>query len=210
MTPLTDAMLWRHATKSFDPEKTVSDTDVDELLEVLWLSPSSYGLQPWTFIVVTDPTLKEKIRAVSKDQRQVTECGHLIVLCALKTMDEAYVQRFVKTTKQERNLDDARAKALKEKLWANVLAKTEDERHFWMEKQTYIALGTLLTACAIKRIDSCPMEGFSREAVDEILGLAATNLRCITMCPIGYRGEGDELATMKKVRWPKDQVIVRR
>ncbi len=209
-TPLIDAMQWRHATKSFDAAKKVSDADLEELLEALRLSASSYGTQPWAFIVVTDQGLKDKLSKAAYDQRQVRECSHLVVLASFRTMDEAYVDAYIASIAEERGMTAESLKGFRDTMANKVRTTSPEDLRVWMEKQTYIALGTLLTAAALKKIDSCPMEGFDKNAVDEILGLEAQNLHAVTMCPLGYRGEADYLAIMKKVRWPKEKVIIRR
>ncbi len=207
---LIDAMQWRHAAKSFDASKKVPESDIEELLEILRLSASSYGMQAWKFVVVTDQAIKDRLAKAAHDQRQVKECSHLIVLASFRTIDVAYVDSYVRSIAKERGVSAESLKGFHDMMTGKITSTPEDELRFWMEKQTYIALGTLLTAAAVKRIDACPMEGFDRRAVNEILDLEAENLNAITMCPLGFRGSADYLATMKKVRWPKETVILRK
>ncbi len=204
---LIDAMNWRHATKGFDTYKKVSDADLNELTDVLRLSPSSYGIQPWKFIVVKDQAIKDKLQAAAYNQAQIGQSSALVVLCAINGMDEAYIQKYIDSIVATRGVTTESLKGFQDMMIGSVKRQTPEQLSTWNQKQVYIALGTLLTACALKQIDACPMEGFDAAAFDEILGLKEKGLHATVICPIGCRGEGDYLATMKKVRFPKDQVI---
>lgn len=105
MTTLLDSLQWRYATKQFDPTQKISDTDLQQLTEALRLAPSSFGLQPWKFLVVTDPAVRETLVSHSRGQRQVADASHLIVLCARDTVDEAYVESYIADVAQTRSLD---------------------------------------------------------------------------------------------------------
>ncbi|MBP9773174.1 MAG: NAD(P)H-dependent oxidoreductase [Candidatus Peribacteraceae bacterium] len=207
MSQFIDALNWRYATKKFDATKKISQADLDELLESLRLSASSYGLQPWKFLVITDPAMRQKLQAVAWNQSQITESSHLIVLCAKTDIDEQYIKDFVAFTAKERGADPATLAGYQEMMVKNIASMPIDMKQIWMAKQAYIALGTLLTAAAFKKIDATPMEGFDKAKFDEILDLKKKGWMSVVACPVGYRAEDDYLAKEKKVRFPKEQVI---
>jgi len=205
---MNDYLNWRYATKQFDPLKKISMTEFDELLEVLRLSPSSFGLQPWKFVVVQDQVLRKEIRKHAWDQAQVTDASHLIILCSLKTMDEAYIKNCVHDIARVRSLPMDSLAGYEQMMVSIVKTKSQDELSNWMKRQVYIALGMLLSACAQKRIDSCPMEGFNPKKVDEILGLDKQAIESVVLCPVGYRSQEDQYASLKKVRFQKNEILI--
>lgn len=199
---LHDDLLRRYATKKFDAAKKVSDADLQELLESLRYSPSSYGLQPWHFLVVTDADVRAQLRPHSWNQPQITDASHLIVLCAKTDMDGAYIERYVEKIMADRSLGEEDVAGYKGMMLTNVLeGKSDEARRQWMEKQVYIALGFLMSACMSKRIDSCPIEGFDRDAYDGILNLRSRGFEPVVLCPVGYRADDDGYATLPKVRF---------
>ena len=201
-------LLWRYATKKFDPKKIVGEKDLDQLLESLRLSPSSLGLQPWKFIVVTDKKLRQQLRFASWNQSQVTDASHSIVFCARKTIDAKYIDSYVALMKKERKMSTVKAFGYATYFKTYVAGKKPEEQKVWASKQVYIALGFLLYTAALLHIDSCPMEGFDLKKCDKILGLEKTDYTSIVLCPVGYRAQDDKYAKEKKVRWKKKQVIV--
>lgn len=207
---LVDALNWRYATKRFDPTKKIPEADWHALEQALVLSPSSIGLQPWKFFVITDPAVKTQLMGASYRQAQVTDCSHFVAFTARRDIDAAHVERHIARMAEVtgvtpeslekfrimtmRNLDKARA------------AGTLDA---WQEHQIYIALGQFMASAAVLGIDTCPMEGIEPEKYDEILGLAGSNYTTAVACAAGYRLPDDKYATMKKVRFKPEDVIVR-
>lgn len=204
---LLDSLQWRYATKQFDSSRAVLESDVQELLEAARLSASSYGLQPWKFVVISNPELKAQLVAPSYGQTQAEECSHLTVLCSKTEMDDAYIDRYIASVSSQRNAPVEALQGFADMMKQTVGSLSAEEKLGWMQRQAYIALGTLLTACAVKQIDSCPMEGFDRNAVDEVLGLSGQGLTATLLCPIGYRSEADATATRAKVRFSAEEVI---
>lgn len=199
---------WRYATKVFDPEKKISDSDLQDLKDSLRLSPSSYGLQPWHFLVITDPELLAELRPHSWDQAQVTDCSHFFVLCARTGMDEQYIMDYAQNVADTRGIEVSDIAMYVDMMKTNVLeGKSETERQSWMEKQVYIALGFLMSACAEKQIDSCPMEGLDKTEYDRILKLPEKGWTTVVACPVGYRAADDKYASLAKVRWPESETI---
>ncbi len=203
---ITEDLNWRYAAKKFGPNKKVPKKDLSELLEALRLSPSSYGLQPWKFLVITDKNLREKLRPHAHDQAQVTDASHLIVLCSITDINENYVRKYIESMAKTRKITVESLKGREDSIIAAMKRKTQDIREDWAQHQVFIALGMLLAACAQKRIDACPMEGFEREKFDEILGLKKKNLKSVVLCTVGYRGN-DDYAKKKKVRFEKKEIF---
>lgn len=205
MTDLIESLKWRYATKKFDPAQKVAEGDLNELLEVLRLAPSSFGLQPWSFMVITNPELRKKLQEHAWGQSQVVDASHLIVLTARTDLDEAYVKHYIDEVAEQRDIPEESLKGYHDMMSGFIQGKPKEELVVWAQKQAYIALGMLLEAAALKRIDACPMEGFDSAKFDEILGL--TNTTTTVLCPIGYRGD-DPVAKLAKVRFKKEDVVV--
>lgn len=204
---ITD-LKWRYATKKFDATKKIPDNDVYELLEVLRLSASSFGLQPWKFVVVTDKKLREELKKHAWNQLQITDASHLIILCSQKEVDENYVKKYLDYTAKERAVAAESFLSYQQMAMGFINAFSPEEQKQWKQKQVYLALGNLLTACAIKHIDSCPMEGFDSKMCDKILSLDKLGLESAVLCAVGYRADDDKNATLKKVRFKQEDVVV--
>jgi nitroreductase len=200
------ALRWRYATKSFDPSKKIPQDVLDGLLECLRLTASSFGLQLWKFLIISNPEIRANLLAPSYSQSQVVDASHLIVFCRPKSFDPTMIETFVNQTASTRNQSVESLAPFKEymdKATQNPSFPTEK----WMDNQLYIALGNLLSACALAGVDSCPMEGFSKPKYDEVLGLENDNLTAVVACPIGYRLESDKYASLAKVRYPLEKVV---
>lgn len=209
MSEILKALNWRYATQVFDQKKKISDKDLNELLEVVRLSPSSYGLQPWKFIVVENPELRKKIREAGYNQPKITEASNLIVFCTKIDISEEYIREIVKDTAKTRNILMDSLKGYENMLVDFRKSLTQEMIIEWAKRQVYIALGMLLEAAALKGIDAGPMEGFDSKAVDEILILPKEGYTTAVLCALGYRGE-DKTADYKKVRHHTSKVIERR
>ncbi|HLD40303.1 MAG TPA: NAD(P)H-dependent oxidoreductase [Candidatus Nanoarchaeia archaeon] len=205
MTDIIKALHWRYATKKYDPKK-VPEKDVDELLEVLRLAPSSFGLQPWKFIVVKNPELRAKLAAFS--QPKVAESSHIIVLCARTDVNEKFIKHYVESTAKIRKVPIESLKGFHDGMITSMNNMTPEKRIEWSKKQVYLALGMLLEAAALKGIDASPMEGFMPDKFDEILNLKKEHATAAVLCALGYRAADDGLAKAAKVRFPKEEVIV--
>ncbi len=205
---IIDALKRRYATKQFDTSKKIDDANFDALLEVIRLSPSSFGVQPWRFIVVRNPELREKLKAAAYGQPQVTEASHLIVFAIVNNLDEAYIDSFIKSTAEVRGISATTLQPVKEMIMGSVLSKSDTDKKAWSAKQLYISLGMLLEAAALLGIDASPMEGFDPAEFDEILGLKEKGLAATVICALGYRSESDPYATYPKSRFSKNEVVI--
>ena len=191
-----EKLNWRYATKVFDKSKKLSEDDLNILLESLRLTPSSFGLQPWKFVLVKNIDLREKIKDASYGQTQMTDASDLIVLCAKETITEDDVVKITGNNEGYKNM-----------IMGSIKNKSNDEILNWNAKQVYLALGFLLETAAIMNIDACPMEGFDNKKVDEILGLNEKGLKSVVICPVGYRSEDDKYANNPKFRFPQSELV---
>ena len=205
---LIEALNWRYAVKKFDNTKKIDEKTWNALEDSLVLTPSSYGLQPWKFLVLTDKSVMQKLTPVSWGQKQVEDCSHLVVFAVKEKMDEAHVQKFIDQTAKVRGIDAASLDGYKKMMIGDVVNGPRGLVSFeWAARQAYIALGNFMTACATLGVDTCPMEGIDPSKYDEILGLKGTGWRTVVACPAGYRSEDDKYASAKKVRFDNKDVI---
>lgn len=205
---LLDQLNWRYATKQFDSTRKISTEEWASLEEALRLSPSSVGLQPWKFLVITDPLLRAELQPFSYGQSQIVDASHLVVFTTRLNLNEADVDAHVARVAEVRGIpleDLAPLKAMAMNLV--VTGKSETERRDWAFNQTYLALGNLLTSAALLGIDACPMEGFSRDEYDRILGLTEQGLGSTVVATLGYRSSEDKYGTLPKVRFDHHEVI---
>ena len=205
---ILDSLNWRYATKVFDPAKKISSADWNALEESLILTPSSFGLQPWEFVLVENPSIREQLVKFSWNQRQVADASHLLVIAIRTDIDAKWVDRFVSRVEEIRG-DQGAFTGYRDMMAGFVSNLDEDGVKQWAKLQTYIALGQFMTCAALMEIDACPMEGFVADQYDEILGFKDKNLTTAVLCPAGYRSDEDKYAHLPKVRFPKDQMISR-
>lgn len=206
MKTILEDLNWRYATKKFDASKKISEEDLNVLLEVLRLAPTSYGLQPYKFLLVENSEIREKLREKS-GQDQITDASHLIVFCSYISIENHHIDAHMDNTQSSREIEDNALMG-----YGAFLKRTMDQLDLktkleWNTKQAYIALGFLLHACAQLRIDSTPMEGFDADGYDEVLDLKSKNLHAVIVCPIGYRSEEDETQYWKKIRKAPSELI---
>ena len=210
MTPteLTSQLRWRYATKAFDPQRTIDPPTWSALEQALVLTPSSFGLQPWHFLVLQDRALRESLVPHAWGQRQVADASHFVVFCARTQVGEADIDRLIRRTVQVRG-GSAEALAGYRKMMVGSIVEGGFRPIIreWAIRQVYIALGNFMTAAAAVGVDTCPMEGFDPAKFDEILGLPARGLTAAVCCAAGYRAASDRYAGLAKVRFPTDEVV---
>ncbi len=207
---LIGQLNWRCATKQFDPQRKISAADWTTLEEALVLTPSSFGLQPWKFVVVTDPAIRDKLVAASWGQRQVAEASHLVVFAIKKNLGEQDIDRHLNRVAEVRGVPRESLGSYRDMMVGSIVKGRNDaERRVWATKQVYIALGNFLTSAALLGIDACPMEGIEPAKYDEILGLDKQGLGAVVAAAAGYRAATDNYSQAKKVRFPRDEVLVK-
>lgn len=208
-TQLIGQLNWRYATKQFDPQRKISAGDWAALEQALLLSASSGGLQPWKFIVITDPELRAKLKPVSYGQTQITDASHLVVFASKIGFGEADVDAHIKRMSEIQVVPLDKLAPLRNMFMGGIVNSMDEAgRNAWARNQAYIALGNLLTSVALLGIDACPMEGFDRAKYDEILGLKAKGYASAVIATVGYRLATDKYAAAPKVRFPKEQVFI--
>ncbi len=207
---VVEALQWRYATRKFDPAKPVSAADWEALEQTLVLAPSSVGLQPWRFLVVTDQAMKEKLLSAAWNQVQVVECSHFVVFTVALGLGAAHVDKHIARMVEIRGgTVEALAKFRTMAVGNLEQARAEGRLDTWQTHQIYIALGQFMAAAAMMGIDTCPMEGFEPAKFDEIVGLKGSGYASVVCCAVGYRLPDDKFASLKKVRFKPEDVIVR-
>ena len=206
---ILDALKWRYAVKKYDAERKVSESDWNILEEALTLAPSSLGLQPYKFIVVTDPEVRERLKAAAYGQSQISDASHLVVFAYKKTLTEQDAERLIERIAEVRGVS-RESLADFEATVKNTAKNAVDGGYveIWNSRQAYIALGFLVETASMLGIDVTPMEGFIPERFNEILGLGDHS--AVALAAVGYRdAENDWLAPLQKVRMPNGELIQR-
>ena len=202
---------WRYATKKFDPAKRIPDSDWAALEQALILTPTSYGLQPYKFLILTDPALRAQLVPASWGQTQPVDCSHYVIFAARAQNTEADVDRYIARMAEVRGAAPEALAGFKKVLMGDVVDGPRGQVALeWAARQSYIALGNFMTSAALVGVDTCPMEGFEPAKYDEILGLPAQGFRAVVACAAGYRAADDKYAALPKVRFPASEIIDRR
>jgi nitroreductase len=209
LTPdqLLAALRWRYATKQFDATRMISDDVWNALEESLVLTPSSFGLQPWKFLVVKDPAIRARLRTESWDQPQVTDASHFIVVTARTDLTPADIDAWIERMAEIQGKSPDALAPLKGMIAGFAETMSREQRQAWNTRQVYIALGQLMTSAAVLGIDACPMEGISASAYDRILGLENSGYATVVACALGYRVDTDKYASTPKARFERAKVI---
>ena len=207
MKTLTDIMGWRYATKKMNSSTAVPQEKVEAIVEAVRLAPTSSGLQPFELLVITNKDLRAQIAQAANGQAQITDGSHLLVFAAWDNYTAERIDEVVQLTVEARG-DLPTLRGYFDFLKANYLKRDPEVNYAHAARQTYIAVGFALMAAAEQEVDSTPIEGFSPDAVDAILGLRERGLRSVVLMPLGYRDqEGDWLLPMPKVRKPRAAMV---
>lgn len=208
MSKIVEQMNWRYATKKFNINKKLSKAKIERLKESFNLTATSYGLQTIKMLIVSNDDIKKSLVSYSYNQNQVAEASHLLVICIQKNITDADVIGYFNNIRRLRNTPNAILDPFRKNLLKTMQDKSVEERQEWSKNQAYIALGNLMTVCAIEGIDACPMEGFVSEKYDDVLNLDALGLKSVLLLPVGYRAEDDMFASFKKVRKSLEETII--
>ncbi|MGP8021897.1 MAG: NAD(P)H-dependent oxidoreductase [Limisphaerales bacterium] len=207
---LHEALKWRYATKVFDPAKKIPDDIWQTLKQALVLTPTSYGLQPYKFLVIEKPARRAELLPHSWNQRQVVDASHFIVFTAQTKVTEADVDKLINHTSHARHIPAGSLDSYRGMMVGDLINGPRGKiAHEWATRQTYIALGNLMTCAAVLGVDACPMEGFVSAEYDRVLGLNGSGYASVVCCALGYRSANDKYAGLAKVRYePSDLVSV--
>ena len=202
MSTFIENQNWRYATKKFNSEKKISNSDLEILKEAIQLSSSSYGLQPYKVLIIENEEIRKQLQPASWGQSQITEASHLFVFASVTNVDAEYITRYAENMAKTRNIPFDSVKGYADFMIGNITTLTPEKQLIWAQKQAYLALGNLLNAAAELKIDVTPMEGFLPEQYNEILGLKEKGLHATLVATIGYRHDEDDTQHYAKVRKP--------
>jgi nitroreductase len=205
---LLESLRWRYATKSFDPARKIPADLWAVLEEALVLAPSSFGLQPYRFLVVKDSGVRERLLPHAWGQRQVVEASHFVVFAARTEITEAEIDAFLSHAASVRGIPVESLAGYRGMMTGTLLSEGfKALAPHWATRQAYIALGSLLTCAALLGVDACPMEGFVPAEFDKVLGLTGQGIASAAACALGYRSSADKAASAPKVRFPTSQLV---
>lgn len=205
---LLGALEWRYATKRFDPNKKIPADLWRALERALVLTPTSYGLQPYRFIVLTDLEKRAELIPHSRNQQQVVDCSHYVVMAARAKLTESDVDNWVQRLAQIRGLAAESLAAYRGMMVGDVVHGSRGKAsHEWAARQVYIALGNLMTCAAVLGVDACPMEGIVPSEYDRVLGLSDSGYATAVACALGYRAPDDKYASLPKARFDTEDLI---
>jgi nitroreductase len=205
---IIESLNWRYATKKFDPSRKIAKTDLEILKEAVRLSASSYGLQPYQVIMIDTLELREQIKDVAWNQGQITEASDVLIFANITALGSKEITDYIENMATTRKIPTSNLAGFESMMNKVITAFTPEEKETWSAKQTYIALGTLLSAAADLKIDATPMEGFDRSKVDTILKLKEKGLSATLIVTLGYRDENDDTQHWRKVRKPNEEFFI--
>jgi len=205
---LLSALNWRYATKVFDAAKKIPADAWKTLEQSLVLTPTSYGLQPYKFLVISNPAKRAELLPHSWNQKQVVDASHFVVFTARTEMTAADVDKLIKRTTDLRKLPADALNAYRGMMIGDVVNGPRGKTaHEWAARQTYIALGNLMTCAAVLGVDACPMEGLVPTEYDKVLNLNGSGYATVVACALGYRAASDKYASLAKVRYEAKEII---
>lgn len=205
---IIEKLNWRYATKKFDDSRRLSDKKVNLLKQAFNLTPTSYGIQTVKMLIINNDDIKSKLVGLCYGQKQVKNASHVLAICIQDKVDVKDVDAHFDNIKKIRKTPEIVLAKFREEQKDFIKSKTDEEISIWCINQAYIALGNLMTVCAVEDIDACPMEGFLPEKVNDLLGLDKYGLKSILLLPVGYRAKDDVFAGFKKVRKDMSETII--
>lgn len=206
---LLQQLGWRYAVKKFDPDRKVAAEQLEKILEAVRLAPSAFGLQPYRLLVITDKQVREALVEHSMHQDKVLNSAHLLVFAIRREINDADIEHYLQLIAETRDTPLENLAGLERILREFISAMSPEGYRNWATHQAYLALGNLLTACALAQVDACPMEGFAPAAYDHLLQLDQIGLAATVIAVLGYRAADDSYARLRKVRMPKDEFVIR-
>lgn len=205
---IIDKLQWRYACKKFDTTKKLSEEKLTVLKQAFNLTATSYGLQPLKMLVISSQKLKKALVPLTHNQRQVADCSQVLVLCTETQISSHYIKEYFDTVVSLRETPRDVLQPFEDFLTNDFSKKDSSQINIWMAKQAYLALGNLLTVCALEDIDACPIEGFEPKKYDSFLNLTEKGLQSVLVLAVGYRADDDMFSTLTKVRRGTEKVII--
>jgi nitroreductase/dihydropteridine reductase len=205
----------RYTTKAFDPKKKIDAALMDQLQTLLRYAPSSVNSQPWHFVIAASNEARAKIATAttgpySGNEAKVLNASHVVVLCARSELDDAHLARVLEQEEADGRFKTPEAKEMQTRgrgFYVHLHRNELQDTRQWMEKQVYIALGSLLLGAAALELDATPIEGFDRDALDDTLGLREQGLKSVVLAALGYRSDDDFNAELPKSRLAADELF---
>lgn len=208
MSDIIENLKWRYAVKKFDDSKILAEEKINILKDAFNLTATSYGLQPYKLVVLSNKKTQNQLVKHSWNQQQIGQASHLFIITVPKQISTIEVDEYFKLVQEIRNTPDNIIEPFKKMLSNSISNKSDEELFHWMKNQAYLALGNLMTVAANEKIDSCPMEGFSPEKYDEVLGLDSLNLKSVLVLAVGIRAEDCFMKDSQKVRKKPEDIII--
>lgn len=205
---IIQSLEWRYACKKFDTTKKLNKLQVETLKKAFNLTATSFGLHPLKMLVIENNDIKKKLLPHAFNQQQITSCSHLLVICIDILINDDTIEAHFDLEKKIRDVTEESINGFKNQLKGMYANKSAEEIEKSSINQAYIALGNLMTVCAIEKIDACPMEGFLPNKFDKELNLNSKNLKSVLLLPVGFRADDDIMNGMKKVRKPIANTVI--
>ena len=202
-----ESLQKRYSVKKFNPDKKISPEILRNILSAGQLSVSSLGLQPYKIFVIESDEMKNKLIPAFRNPSQISTCSHLIVLATKKNVEEKYVDGYFRHITEVRKVPMESLELFRKSIDQYIRSLSEEEEFHWHQKQAYIVLGQMIFAAALEEVDSCPMEGFNENLMNEILGIDSSVETATVTLALGYRAEDDHFQHLKKVRKPEDKLF---
>lgn len=208
---IIEKLRWRYAVKAFDADKAVPDKSVEQLIEIVRLSPSSLGIQPYKIAVVYDKNTKSVLAkaSISSNTKKIEQASHVIVFAIIASLDKEIVDRQISIAAEILNRSRKSLHGYQAAIEEFICENTQEQSRVWSTHQAYLAVGNLLTACALMEIDACPMEGIDCAAYDKILDLTTKGLTTVIAVAIGYRDSDDPYSKYEKVRKSTNDILIK-
>lgn len=201
-----EALSRRYSVKKFNTERIPPEI-LQNILESGKLSASSLGLQPYKIIVVESKQMRERLIPAFYNPSQISTCSHLVVIISKRILDESYINGYFRHISEVRETPPEKLDLFRNSISQHINQKTRDEIFNWAEKQSYIVLANLMYAAALENVDTCPMEGFRQDLIEEILDINPENEKVTVTLALGYRSQEDHFQHMKKVRKPNEKLF---
>ena len=202
-----EALKQRYSVKKFDRERQVPADVLQNILQAGKLSASSLGLQPYKIVIAESAEIKSKLIPAFYNPSQISTCSHLVILISKKNVDDSYIDGYFRHISDVREVPVGSLDLFRKNIEGYTKKPEQEEVAFWAEKQTYIVLGNLMFAAALEKVDSCPMEGFKKDLIEEILGLDTEKESVAVTLALGYRAPDDNFQHLKKVRKPDQKLF---
>ncbi|MBU8910933.1 MAG: NAD(P)H-dependent oxidoreductase [Desulfobacterales bacterium] len=188
MNSVIKALNFRHACKLFDPDKKISKEHMDMIVTAAHLSPTSFGLEAWKFLVISSDAVKKILRPACWNQPQITDASHVIVILSNPSLADPS-NKYIKFNFERRELPEDAVKVYIKKYKNHMETQVfpRMSAYAWCSKQCYIGLANIMTAAASEGIDSCPIEGFEKELVEKALNIDTNQYEVAVIVALGYR-----------------------